>query len=408
MNIMKETPWKTDKWFVSHYNYLDEVRRDLKLPERVVIHDVTLRDGEQQANIIFRKDEKIRIARALDEAGVDRIEAGMPAVSLQDEEAIKAMAHESLNAKIFCFSRCMKRDINAALKCDVDGVVMEIPSSSHIIKYAYDWPIESAKNLSVEATEYAAEHGLHVAFFTIDSTRAEFDDCWRLINAMATEGYMDSLVLVDTFGVCTPQAISYFVRKVKERVDKPLEIHCHNDFGLGLANTLAAVMSGVEIVHTTVNAIGERMGNASLEETAMALKLLYGVETGVKLEKLYGLSKLLEELSLVKMPPNKPIVGDGIFTTESGIIAGWWAKVKSIGMPLEIFPFSPDLVGHKQVKIALGKKSGTPSILYKLDELGLKVPEDRIPDILMRVKTLSEEKKRTLTDEEFKEIIKEI
>ena len=163
--------YKTENWFVSLYNFIDEVRREFNPPKRVIFHDITLRDGEQQAGIIFRKDEKIEIARLLDEVGVQRIEAGMPAVSPEDMEAIKAIVKEGLNAKIFCFARCMKRDVDLAVECGVDGVVMEIPSSDHLIKYAYGWPIEKAINLSVEATEYAHEHGLHVAFFTIDSTR---------------------------------------------------------------------------------------------------------------------------------------------------------------------------------------------------------------------------------------------
>jgi len=398
---------KSDNWFVSHYNFLEEASRGLRFPKRVSIHDITLRDGEQQANIIFRKDEKIKIARMLDEAGVDRIEAGMPAVSPQDMEAVKAIAHEGLNAKVYCFARCMKRDVDLALACDVYGLEMEVPSSDHLLAHAYGWPEQKAIDLAVEATKYAAEHGLRVTFFTIDSTRASFDTCWRLINAVATQGHMDALSVVDTFGVCAPHAISYFVKKIKERVDKPLEIHCHNDFGLALANTLAAVSAGVEVVHTTVNAIGERMGNASLDEVAMALKLLYGVETGIKYEKLTPLSKLVQELSLVKMPPNKPIVGDGAFTTESGIVAGWWARLEEAGMPLEMFPFLPEFVGQGGVKVVLGKKSGRDSIYYKLKKLGLTADEKNIDAILMRVKTLAEDKKRVLTDEEFKSIVKE-
>ncbi|MEM2673712.1 MAG: pyruvate carboxyltransferase, partial [Candidatus Bathyarchaeia archaeon] len=254
-------PWKTDKWFVSHYNFVEEIRKNLNFPEKVLIHDVTLRDGEQQANVIFRKQEKIKVARLLDEAGVQRIEAGMPAVSKEEMEAVKAIASDGLNAKIFAFTRCMKRDVDLALKCGVDGVVMEIPSSDHLLSYAYGWSEDKAIKLAVEATSYAHEHGLHVAFFTIDSTRAKFETCWSLINAVATEGHMDSLVVADTFGVCSPHAIHYFVRKLKERVKKPLEIHCHNDFGLAVANTISAVAAGAEIVHTTVNGIGERAGN---------------------------------------------------------------------------------------------------------------------------------------------------
>ena len=406
---MNEGSWQTEKWFVSRYNFLDEVKRGLKLPEKVAIHDITLRDGEQQANIILRKDDKIKIARMLDEVGVSRIEAGMPAVSKDDGEAVKAIAHEGLSAKVFSFARCMKRDVDLALACDVDGVIMEIPSSDHLLKYAYGWTVEKAVNLSVEATKYAGEHGLHVAFFTIDSTRSKFDTFWGIINNVATKGHMDSYVLVDTFGVCSPEATSYLVKEVKKRTDKPIEMHCHNDFGLGVANSLAGVMAGAEIIHTTVNAIGERSGNAALEETAAALELLYGVKTGINFEKLRELSKLVEELSLVKMPPHKPIVGDNAFTTESGIIAGWWDRASKAKRPLEVFPFSPDFLGFDGVKIALGKGSGRASIIYRLKELGFEIPpEEKIDQILEKVKVSSEEKKRLLTDGEFKSIVKEL
>jgi isopropylmalate/homocitrate/citramalate synthase len=406
---MKRKLSQNENWFVSFYNFLDEVRRKVKPIKKVSFHDVTLRDGEQQAGIIFRKDDKIKIARMLDEAGISRIEAGMPAVSKEDMDAVTAIAHEGLSAKVFSFARCMKKDIDLALACDVDGVVMEIPSSDHLLKYGYGWAVEKAIDLSVEATKYAAEHGLHVAFFTIDSTRAKFDTFWSIIDSVASKGHMDSYVLVDTFGVCSPEATSYLVKEVKKRIDKPIEIHCHNDFGLAVANTIAGIMAGAEIVHTTVNAIGERSGNASFEEVAASLEVLYGVKTGVNFKKLRLLSKLVEELSSIKMPPQKPIVGDKIFTTESGIIAGWWDRASKAKRPLEVFPFSPNFLGFDEVKIALGKGSGRPSIIYRLKELGLRIPfEEKIVQILEKVKLLSEEKKRLLTDEEFKSIIKEI
>lgn len=408
-NIMKKGSELTENWFVSLYNFLDEVKDKDKHVKKVTFHDVTLRDGEQQAGIIFRKDDKIEIARMLDEAGVSRIEAGMPAISQEEMEAVMAITQCGLDAKIFSFARCMKKDVDLALACDVDGVVMEIPSSDHLLKYGYGWKLEKAIDFSVEATKYAAEHGLHVAFFTIDSTRAKFDTFWNIIESVATKGHMDSYVLVDTFGVCTPEATRYLVNEIKKRIDKPIEIHCHNDFGLAVANSIAGVMSGAEIIHSTVNAIGERSGNASFEEVAAALEILYDIKTDVNFEKLRLLSKIVEERSLIKMPPQKPIVGDKIFTTESGIIAGWWDRASKVKRPLEVFPLNPEFLGSNEVKIALGKGSGRASIIYRLKELGLRIPsEEKIDQILKKVKLLSEEKKRLLTDEEFKSIINKL
>jgi len=397
--------WKRDGFYVSPYNYDHEARAGLNFPKKVTIHDVTLRDGEQQCGIVFRKGEKVRIASALDEAGVNRIEAGLPSVSKEDTEALKEIAHLGLRAKVFAFARCMKADVDNALSVDVDGLVMEIPSSDHLIKYGYGWGESKAIDLAVEATDYAHRHGLYVAFFTIDSTRADFDVFWRLISKVANQGHMDSLAVADTFGVMNPQAYSYFISRIKKVTKKPIEIHAHNDFGLGVANTLAGLAAGGEVAHVTVNGIGERSGNTSLEELVLALKMLYGVQTDIKLDRMRSLSKLVEQLSGVRLTPQKPVVGDRLFETESGIIAGWWSRLEKLGMPLEMFPFLPEVVGHDKVHIAVGKKSGRDSISYKARELGLKVNEGDIDRIVLTVKEEAIRKKRTLTDEEFARIV---
>ena len=156
---------KTKKWFTSPWNFAEEVRSQLKFAPKIELHDVTLRDGEQQAGVTFRKDDKVRIAELLAEAGVHRIEAGMPAVSKEDELAIKEIVKRKLGPKIFAFGRCMKEDVQRAVDCGVDGIVMEVPSSDHIVKYAYKWPLEKAVNLSIEATQYAKKNGLYTVFF---------------------------------------------------------------------------------------------------------------------------------------------------------------------------------------------------------------------------------------------------
>lgn len=401
------SPWKTNSWWVSRLNFLEEVRGEFKLPERVTIHDITLRDGEQQAGVVFRRDEKIEIAKMLDEAGVDRIEAGMPAVSREDMEAVKAIAREGLRAKVFSFARCMKSDVDLALKCEVDGVVMEIPSSEHLIRYGYGWSLKKALKLPIEATRYARNHGLYVTFFTIDSTRADLNWWFKIIERVSTEGHMDSLAVVDTFGTCIPEAIRYFVGRVKERVkDKPVEAHMHNDFGLAVANSLAAIAAGAEVVHTTVNGIGERTGNTDLAHIVLALKVLYNVRVNVKLEKLYELSRLVERLSKVRMPPQYPVTGRRIFSVESGIIAGWWLEALKHDMPLLLFPYKWDLTGHRGVEIVLGKKSGRANLEYYLERLGIAVKEEAIERILSEVKKVATKLKRPLKLKELKDLIR--
>lgn len=404
---MKE-PWKSKDWYVSHYNFNNQARTGIKLPKRIRFYDVTLRDGEQQANLVFRKKDKVDIARLLDEAGVDTIEAGMPTVSEEDAEAIKTIAGLGLSAKIFCLARCMKRDVDMALKCDVDGVQMEIPTSDTLLKNAYGWPTQKAIDLTIENTTYAHEHGLHVSFFTMDSTRAPFQTCWKIIDTVSTKGHMDALTVVDTFGVTSPIGMGYFVKRLKGKVRKPIEVHCHNAFGLAVANSLAAVEAGAQTVHTTVNGISEGTGGTPLEEIAMAAKCLYGIDSNIRFDKLTALSKLVQERSGVVMPPHKPIVGDGIFTAESGIVIGWWSRIRDLNLsPLEISPFLPEFVGAEREKMVVGKKSGRDSITYKLKELGLSASEGKIDDILIRVKKTGIQLKRALSDEEFISIVKE-
>jgi isopropylmalate/homocitrate/citramalate synthase len=220
---------------------------------------------------------------------------------------------------------------------------------------------------------------------------------------------MDGITVVDTFGVTSPVGIHYLVRRLKERVRKPIQVHCHNAFGLAVANSLAAVEAGAQTVHTTVNAISEGTGAAALEEVAMAAKCLYGIDSNIKFDKLVPLSKLVQERSGVKMPAHKPIVGDGIFTAESGIVLGWWSRIRDLNLsPLEIFPFMPEFVGGEGHRMVVGKKSGRDSITYKLKELGLAAPEGKTDEILMRVKKTGIELKRALSDEELKQIVQDV
>jgi len=214
---MSQEPWKSKDWFTSPWNFADAVTSGYKFPKKISFHDVTLRDGEQQTGIVFTKDDKVRIAEGLAEAGVQRIEAGMPAVSPSDEAAVKEIVKRNLGPKIFGFARCMVDDVKKSVDAGCKGVVMEVPSSDHMIKYCYQWSIEKAIKTTVESTRYAHEQGLEVVFFPIDFTRAGIDWVLDLIMKIATEGYMDALALVDTMGVLNPHAIQYLVRNVKKQ-----------------------------------------------------------------------------------------------------------------------------------------------------------------------------------------------
>jgi len=401
------TPWKTENWFVSPWNYVEEMTKDFHPPKKVKIHDITLRDGEQQAGITFTKDDKIRIAEKLAEAGVHRIEAGMPAVSPPDEAAIREIVKRDLGPEIFCFCRCMVDDVKRAADCGVKGIVIEIPASAQLIEHAYKWPLEKAIDLSIKATAYAKEQGLYTVFFTIDGTRTDVNWLLDLIDRVSKEGHMDAFTLVDTFGVLSPHGASYFTQKVKERVSKPLEIHFHSDFGLGVANTIMAVLAGAEVIHSTVTGIGERAGNTPMEETALALLTMYNIDVGIDFSKLNELSALVQKLSGTTIPLNRPFIGEGAYNIESGIVTGWFKNVFEKD-PTTVYPVRPEFVGHKKPEILMGKKSGVDNIEIWTKKLGIKVTEEEAMEVLGRVKLKAYDLKRPLKESEFKKIVKEV
>ena len=404
---MSNEPWKTDTWHVSPWNFAPEVLAQLHFAKQVKVHDITLRDGEQQTGVIFTKDDKIRIAEGLAEAGVHRIEAGMPVVSPSDQAAIKEIVKRNLGPQIFAFSRCMVEDVKRAVDTGVSGIVMEVPSSEHIIKNAYQWPLEKAIQLSIEATAYAHSQGLEVVFFPIDFTRAEMHWVLDLITRVASEGHMDGLALVDTFGVTSPHAMQYFVRQVKARIKTRLEAHFHMDFGMGVANTIMALAEGVEVMHTTVLGIGERAGNTPMEETAMALLTMYGIDIGLDYTKLTNLAKLVQQRSGIAVPWNKPVVGDMLYNVESGIITSW---LKNCGQAeaTEVFPYRWEIVGQKPAESVMGKGSGLDSVKVWLEEAHMTATEDEVAKILAVVKSFSLERKRLLTKAEFRDIAEDI
>jgi isopropylmalate/homocitrate/citramalate synthase len=405
--VAKQHPWKSKNWFVSPWNFLPEVTKDFKPPKKVIVHDVTLRDGEQQAGITFTKDEKIRIAEKLAEAGVQRIEAGMPAVSPMDRKAIEEIVKRNFGPEIFCFCRCMVNDVKMAADCGVKGICIEIPSSEHLIQKAYKWPLEKAIDLAIQATLTAKQYGLYTVFFTIDGTRAEMNWFLNLIERVAKEGHMDALALVDTFGVLSPQGAAYFTKKVKERIKVPLEIHFHSDFGLGVANTIMAVLAGAEVLHTTVTGIGERAGNAAMEDTVLALLTMYGIDTGIKYNKLNELAKMVQEYSGTTVPGNKPFIGETSYDIESGIVTGFYKNTYRED-PTVVYPVHPDFVGHRPPKILMGKKSGLDNIAVWSETLGIKINDVEATEVIGRVKQQAHDQKRPLTEGEFLKIVKDV
>jgi len=404
---MKAQPWHTDQWFVSPWNYLPEVTEKFEFPADIKIHDLTVRDGEQQAGILFSGADKMRIAEQMAKLGVDRIEAGTPAVSKYDAAAVKEIAHAGLGPETFALARCIVADVEQVAECGVDGAIVEIPCSEHILKYAYRWPLERAIDASIEATRAAHELGLYVVFFPIDSTRTDIDWYLTLIERVAKEGWMDALALVDTTGTISPHAVPLMVKRAQERTKKPLELHFHNDFGHSTINTIAGLAAGASVAQLSVSGIGERAGNAPLEETVISLLTQYGVDVGLEYGLLYETAKLVQQLGGYDLSPNRPVVGDRLFDVESGIITDWWRNCGDERI-LEIFPYTADLVGQAEPKMVLGKLSGTASILTALDDRGISATEGQVADIMLRVKDKAVEQKAELAEGQFEVIVEKV
>lgn len=392
--------YKSDgRWWVSPYNFKPEVLSGRERP-RVRIHDATLRDGEQTPGVVFRKEHKVAIAQALDAVGVDRIEAGMPAVSEEDFKAVEEISALGLKAKIFSFARTMTEDIDKAVECGAHGVVIEIPIGYPKLVHQFKWTWEDVLRKSVPVINYAKSKGLYAVYFPYDATRAREEDLDALLAGIMRDSPPDSVGLVDTMGCASPEAIAYLTRKYRDITGLPVEIHTHNDFGLAVATELAAVGAGAEVVHSCVNGLGERTGNAALEELILALDLLYGEGTGCDPSALVDLSALVQEISGVRLAQNKPVVGSENYTRESGI--GVNLVVEE---PLAMFATHPALTGRKG-KIVLGKKSGKPSVTYKLAELGLgELDDEAAAAVLAEVKRLGNERRGLVGDEDFREIV---
>ncbi len=396
--------WLSDKWYTSQWNHLKEVTQNFKFQDKIKLHDVTLRDGEQQAGLIMDTDQKLRLAEKMAEVGIHRIEAGMPAVSKQDEAAIKEIVKRDFGPEIFGFARCMVDDVKRAADCGVRGIVIEIPSNEQMIREAYGWNLEKAIDLSIKATQAAKEAGLYTVFFPIDMSRANIDWVLNLIEQVATNGHMDALAVVDTLGGLAPHTVPYLIDVVKRRINKPIELHFHDDFGLGSANSIMGLAAGADVVHTTISAAGERAGNASYEDIALSLLTMYGIDLGLNYDQIYPLSKLFRSIVDFPVRSNRGIVGDDIFKIESGIVAGWFQNVKNTN-PLLVSPYLPELIGHQPTEVVLGKHSGAPSIENWLEKHGISLTSEQKMALLDKIKVKAYQKNGLLGEADFLQLI---
>jgi len=365
----------------------------------VGLYDTTLRDGEQTVGVVLDPAQKLEIAGLLDSLGVDRIEAGFPRVSAEDWEAVSLIAAAGLRAEIWGFSRAVPADLEALVELGVRFSVIEAPISDLKLD-AIGVSRETMLERIARALRFAAEHGIHAAYFGVDSTRAE-PDFYRRAYSTALEAGAAELVVVDTLGIASPESVGELVAATVELAGPgvPVHFHGHNDFGLATASAVAAVRAGAAYIQGTINGMGERAGNASLGEVALALRALYGVESNLRLDRIRAVSKRVAELSRTVLEPWKPLTGETLYRRESGAVASQFHD------PPSIEPYSSALVGATR-SIVLGKKSGLDSIRIKAVELGLELPEERHAELLAAVKKRSLEQRGLVSDEEFAALVR--
>lgn len=357
------------------------------MSKKILVHDTTLRDGEQTPGVSLLPEEKLAIAKALDDIGVDVIEAGAAITSPGEQESIKKITCENLRAEVSSFARIVIDDIDKALWCGVDSVFLVAPTSDLHIKYKLGIDREELLRRMVCAIEYSKEHGLIVDLCAEDGSRTDPSFLEKVLKT-ATECKIDRFTIADTVGIMTPDKIEEIFLRLAKKARVPLGIHCHDDLGLATANTICAVRSGAAIIDVAVNGLGERAGNTSLEEAVMALKLGYGYETGIKTEKILALSELVEKICGIPVPPNKAIVGENAFTHEAGI------HVDGILKKAETYEaIKPELVGAKRMFV-LGKHVGAKSVKKMLEDQKISVSDEQLKEIFSQIKYMGDKGKR--------------
>ena len=359
-------------------------------PSQIRILDTTLRDGEQSPGVSLTQDDKIEIAKQLGLLGVDTIEAGFPASSDGEKKVVKEIVKLKLDSEICALSRCNRKDIDAAIETGVPAIHVFIPTSPVQMKYAVNMTPEQVLVAAVDSIEYVTKQGLVCEFSPMDATRTKPTFLKQICQAAEQAG-MDRLNVPDTVGIMIPRTMFKLTEDLRKTVKTPISVHCHDDFGMAVANSLAAVEAGAAQVHCTINGLGERAGNASLEEVVMALHMIYKLKTNVNTRLLYSTSRMVAALTGMQVQANKAIVGENAFAHESGIhTRGVTVK------PLTFEPINPELVGRTR-KLVAGKLAGTRGIKAELEEVGIHPTEEQLKEIVQRVKDLGD-KGKMVTD----------
>jgi len=369
-----------------------------------IVHDSTLREGEQTPGVIFSIEDKLKIARKLDEVGVPQIEAGFPVASEKQRKCVEALVDLNLDAQLSAFARAKKEDIDVVADSGADGIVLSLSISPYHRKYKFnDMSKETYLEKLTEHISYAESYGLYIIYSAEDTTRENDLDFLRKAYKTAEEAGADRARVVDTLGCASPNGMAFLVREIGKAIEIPIEVHCHNDLGLALANSLASVEAGASTVSTSVNGLGERAGIAMTEEIIPALHILYGASS-FEMSQLTSLSNMVQEISGVKMPPHKPLTGDNVNAHSSGI-----HQHGILVNPTTYEFYPPRMMGQKR-KVYIDELGGRHGIMYVAKELGLDISEETAKRVLERVKTAfsRDGRRSSYTPEEIKELIIEI
>jgi isopropylmalate/homocitrate/citramalate synthase len=403
--------WLTDRWWLSPYNWEDGVRNQFTLPEKVCIHDVTLREVMQSPRACLRPEEKIRIARALDKLGVYSIENGAYMSEIEKEvtqELVRMERRGELKTKVTPLVHWTENDVDIALETGADRVVISQTINPWMVKVFYDMDENEIIKKLTRVISYAKKSGLFVIAQIYDTYRASLEFLERTVKTIVNEGGADHVAISDTRGFALPWTATYLVRKVKSWIPQtPIEHHGHNDYGLATALMIGAVVGGAEVVHTSINGIGERVGNAATEEVAMVLELILGVETGTKLGEIDSTCELVAELTKHPIARNKPIVGENMFLSGSGQVVWRHWKLSQTDRPFADVAFDPKVIGRRgeMLEVILGVGCGKTIVKDRLQKMGISASEEQIGEIVQRVKEEAYLLKWSLTDAHFEEIV---
>ncbi|MEM7727434.1 MAG: homocitrate synthase [Cyanobacteria bacterium P01_A01_bin.45] len=366
---------------------------------QVLINDTTLRDGEQAAGVAFNLKEKVAIAQFLDAMGVHEIEVGIPAMGQQETTAISAITDLNLSANLLGWNRAVISDIKASMSCNLKRMHICIPVSGIQIAAKFQGQWRTTLQQLKDCISFAVDNGLWVAVGGEDASRADDNFLLDVAN-YAHEWGASRFRFCDTVGILDPFSTYSKIRKLVSGLSIPVEIHTHNDFGLATANALAGLRAGASSVNTTVNGLGERAGNAALEEVVMAIKRIYDVDLGLDTPRLLELSEMVATASGANVPPWKAIVGKNTFAHESGIHAHGVLQD-----PLTYEPFSPEEVGWER-RLVVGKHSGRHLLSNLLEEYGIYLDTEETQSVLDAVRQHSIQNKRSLTTEELLDLVR--